>query len=117
MTRALSLHARVLRAARVALAAAIVVLGVGCKHAPSPSVDPLPSGAVPVPLAPTQLATTPPLPPQLPGAKAPQSFADLAAKADPAVVFVKTLQEHGQQPPHVDRQIERRQRVRDHVGD
>jgi serine protease Do len=28
-----------------------------------------------------------------PGAKAPSSFADLAAKADPAVVYVKTLQE------------------------
>jgi serine protease Do len=38
----------------------------------------------------------PPPPPSLPpppGADTPRSFADLAAKADPAVVFVKTLQE------------------------
>jgi serine protease Do len=76
----------------------VLVLGcaaLGCKRLPSAGVssDPLPSGAVAVPLAPPSLATTPPLPAALPGARAPQSFADLAAKADPAVVFVKTLQE------------------------
>lgn len=42
-------------------------------------------------------ATTPPPPPAplppAPGADTPKSFADLAAKADAAVVFVKTLQE------------------------
>jgi serine protease Do len=84
--------------ARVLLAALLIgstALFPACKHLPSSglSPDPLPSGAVPVPVAPTALATTPPLPAQLPGARAPQSFADLAAKADPAVVFVKTLQE------------------------
>jgi len=52
---------------------------------------PLPSGALPVTA--TALPTLSPLPAPLPGARAPQSFADLAAKADPAVVFVKTLQE------------------------
>ena len=44
-------------------------------------------------MAATALPTALPLPAPLPGARAPQSFADLAAKADPAVVFVKTLQE------------------------
>ena len=65
-----------------------------CKRLPtgaSTGVVPLPSGALPV--AATALPTTSPLPAPLPGARAPQSFADLAAKADPAVVFVKTLQE------------------------
>ena len=67
---------------------------LGCKRLPAGSTTggaPLPSGAVPV--AATALPTTAPLPAALPGARAPQSFADLAAKADPAVVFVKTLQE------------------------
>ena len=68
---------------------------LGCKRLPSvgstSTAVPLPSGAVPV--AVTALNTASPLPAPLPGARAPQSFADLAAKADPAVVFVKTLQE------------------------
>ncbi|MEO6600477.1 MAG: trypsin-like peptidase domain-containing protein [Polyangiaceae bacterium] len=65
-----------------------------CKRLPasgSSAAPALPSGAVPVTA--TALPTLSPLPAPLPGARAPQSFADLAAKADPAVVFVKTLQE------------------------
>lgn len=52
----------------------------------------VPSGAVVVTGSP--IVTPPPV--QVvapPGVQAPASFADLAAKADPAVVFVKTLQE------------------------
>lgn len=45
---------------------------------PAPAPTPTPSPRVPSP--------------PLPGAQAPQSFADLAAKADPAVIFVRTLQ-------------------------
>ena len=83
--------------ARIFLAALLLSLaGLSCKRlstasSSSTSAVPLPSGAVPV--AATALATTSPLPAPLPGARAPQSFAELAAKADPAVVFVKTLQE------------------------
>lgn len=83
--------------ARIVLAtllAGFTLLG-GCKRLStvSSSTGPaaLPSGALPV--AATALPTLSPLPAPLPGARAPQSFADLAAKADPAVVFVKTLQE------------------------
>jgi serine protease Do len=51
----------------------------------------LPSGAV---VASAPLVTPPPAPAvRLPGATTPQSFADLASAADPAVVFVRTLQE------------------------
>ena len=67
---------------------------LACKRLPaggSSGAAALPAGALPV--AATALQTTSPLPAPLPGARAPQSFADLAAKADPAVVFVKTLQE------------------------
>ena len=84
-------------AARIVLAAWVVSAAMlGCKRmsslgSSSSSAVPLPSGAVPV--AATALPTLSPLPAPLPGARAPQSFADLAAKADPAVVFVKTLQE------------------------
>ncbi len=51
----------------------------------------LPSGAVPV-----ASYTPPPPPPPLPVASGgpPTGFADLAARADPAVVFVKTLQQN-----------------------
>jgi serine protease Do len=54
----------------------------------------LPSGAVVLSALPPPppLPATPALPPG-PGAEAPASFAALAAAADPAVVFVKTLQE------------------------
>ncbi len=51
----------------------------------------LPSGAVLVPAAPIVTQSVQIVAP--PGVQAPSSFADLAAKADPAVVFVKTLQE------------------------
>jgi serine protease Do len=84
-------------AARTFLAALLVSTSLlGCKRlssvgSSSSSAVPLPSGALPV--AATALPTVAPLPAPLPGARAPQSFADLAAKADPAVVFVKTLQE------------------------
>jgi len=87
----LFLAAVLVRSALVLLA---LVACVGCKRSPSGAGSgpaPLPSGALPV--AATALPTALPLPAPLPGARAPQSFADLAAKADPAVVFVKTLQE------------------------
>ena len=67
----------------------------GCKR-PAPAGSggppPIPSGAMLVTSAP------PIVPPVVqlvapPGLQAPSSFAELAAKADPAVVFVKTLQE------------------------
>ena len=81
---------------RLFLAALLVSMALlACKRMPAvgstSSGAPLPSGAVPV-TAPA-LPPVSPLPAPLPGARAPQSFADLAAKADPAVVFVKTLQE------------------------
>ncbi|HWA77598.1 MAG TPA: trypsin-like peptidase domain-containing protein [Polyangiaceae bacterium] len=53
----------------------------------------LPSGAVPVAPLPPPVPAAP-----LPGASAPSSFADLVARADPAVVFVKTLQERRTYP-------------------
>jgi len=83
-----------LKRARLVLAISLCFsLDVGCKRPAAIGSGPvtLPSGATPV--APTALVTAPPLPAPLPGARAPQSFADLAARADPAVVFVKTLQE------------------------
>jgi len=79
---------------RLLLAALCCTAGLfGCKRLPAggSGAVALPSGALPV--AATALPTVAPLPAPLPGARAPQSFADLAAKADPAVVFVKTLQE------------------------
>jgi serine protease Do len=67
----------------------VAVLGlalVGCHRVSSTGAD---AGA--------PLASAPPLPPApagpAPPADAPRSFADLAAKADAAVVYVKTLQE------------------------
>jgi serine protease Do len=51
---------------------------------------PLPSGAIPV----TSFAVPPaPAPPSPAGASMPRTFAELAQRADPAVVFIKTLQE------------------------
>ncbi|HYP75130.1 MAG TPA: trypsin-like peptidase domain-containing protein [Polyangiaceae bacterium] len=83
-------------AARTLLAALLASIALlACKRLPAVGstggAAPLPSGALPVTA--TALPTALPLPAPLPGARAPQSFADLAAKADPAVVFVKTLQE------------------------
>lgn len=86
-------------AAAQALALAFVLaFGAACDRRLLPggsgSSHALPSGAV--------VLSAPPLPPPLPpppalppgaGVRAPVSFADLAAAADPAVVFVKTLQE------------------------
>lgn len=65
-----------------------------CKAKPKPAGGTgLPSGAIPV----SSLPLAPPPPPvaPLPSGAIPSSFADLAARADPAVVFVKTLQERG----------------------
>ncbi len=70
----------------------VLLLLVGCNPFQS-SPDPAPSastaGQQPVP-ATTPLVTKTVV--AAPGAAAPQSFADLAAKADPAVVFVETRQ-------------------------
>lgn len=80
--------------ARISFTLLLLALALfGCKRLVSVGTGSasLPSGAQPV--SATALPTALPLPAPLPGAKAPQSFADLAAKADPAVVFVKTLQE------------------------
>jgi serine protease Do len=74
---------------------AVLSLGaLGCKRlTPSPGAAPsaLPSGAVPVKAGPIVTQSVQVVAP--PGAQTPASFADLAAKADAAVVFVKTLQE------------------------
>jgi serine protease Do len=65
-----------------------------CKPKPKPGGGTgLPSGAIPVASLPV-LPAPPPLPP-LPSGAIPSSFAELAARADPGVVFVKTLQERG----------------------
>ena len=75
----------------VALALVLVccdLRGEAGRHSPTA----LPSGAVPV-SGNVAAAPTPRTIVVGPGARAPSSFADLAAKADPAVVFVKTLQE------------------------
>jgi serine protease Do len=71
----------------------LALLLCACKKpVPSGSTAPgLPSGAVPVTGAP--IVTQPVQVVAPPGAETPSSFAELAAKADPAVVFVKTLQE------------------------
>ena len=82
-------------------AAALLVLGLaalpGCnrRHVTpaSGAASALPSGAVLVAPPPPPLPAAP-----LPGANAPSSFADLVARADPAVVFVKTLQERRPYP-------------------
>lgn len=79
---------------RVLFAAALLPLGLlGCKRpaAVSSGPAPAPSGAVLVQGAPIVNNSVQVVAP--PGIQAPASFAELAAKADPAVVFVKTLQE------------------------
>jgi serine protease Do len=77
------------------IAAAILPLALAaCKRpgsATSGGPAPTPSGAVVVTGAPIVTQSVQVVGP--PGVQAPASFADLAAKADPAVVFVKTLQE------------------------
>jgi serine protease Do len=76
------------------LTLAALALG-GCKKpgasAGGGGTPPVPSGAVVVTGAP--IVTQPVQVVAPPGVQAPASFADLAAKADAAVVFVKTLQE------------------------
>lgn len=73
------------------LVAVGLLLVLGCDRKLSIGTRPLPSGAIPV------ASYVPPAPPppivSPPGAIVPASFAELAARADPAVVFVKTLQE------------------------
>jgi serine protease Do len=85
----------VTRRLRALLAAAsLPLLLLGCKRsgpAPVGGPAPAPSGAVMVQGAPIVNNSVQVVAP--PGIQAPASFADLAAKADPAVVFVKTLQE------------------------
>jgi serine protease Do len=77
------------------VAAALSLLSVACKRpTPTPSGSSptaAPSGAFIVQGAPIVNNSVQVVAP--PGIQAPASFADLAAKADPAVVFVKTLQE------------------------
>jgi serine protease Do len=76
------------------LAAGLSAFASGCKRPTAPSgaaASALPSGAIPVTGAPIVTQSVQVMAP--PGAQTPASFADLAAKADPAVVFVKTLQE------------------------
>ncbi|HLV66791.1 MAG TPA: trypsin-like peptidase domain-containing protein [Polyangiaceae bacterium] len=71
----------------------VVALGLAlsaCKRAAPPT--PGAASAVPVTALPPPPPSPPP-PPASPGALAPASFAELAAAADPAVVFVKTIQE------------------------
>jgi serine protease Do len=78
----------------VLFAVALLPFGpLGCKRpaAVSSGPAPAPSGAVLVQGAPIVNNSVQVVAP--PGIQAPASFADLAAKADPAVVFVKTLQE------------------------
>ena len=76
-------------------AAALSLTSVACKRPTPPpsgtSPSATPSGAIIVQGAPIVNNSVQVVAP--PGIQAPASFADLAAKADPAVVFVKTLQE------------------------
>ena len=75
-------------------AALLPLLLVDCKRPGAPAGSgpaATPSGAVLVTGAPIVTQSVQVVAP--PGVQAPSSFADLAAKADPAVVFVKTLQE------------------------
>lgn len=78
------------------IAAGAALLLAGCKRPAPPGAGSgtaaaVPSGAQPVTGAPIISQPVQVVAP--PGAQAPNTFADLAAKADPAVVFVKTLQE------------------------
>ena len=82
------------RLERLAILAACAPLLLGaCKRPTPPSggAGSLPSGALPVTGAPIISQPVQVVAP--PNAQAPGTFADLAAKADPAVVFVKTVQE------------------------
>lgn len=77
--------------ARAPILVAALSAALACKQEAPP---PTPGAASALPV--TALPPPPPSPPPptaAPGAQAPASFADLAANADPAVVFVKTIQE------------------------
>jgi serine protease Do len=65
----------------------LAAISVGCNHRASVTVD----GGVARPAPSTAAQPQPAMPPAPVGV--PPSFAELAARADPAVVFVKTLQE------------------------
>lgn len=68
----------------------LVLAASGCRRStPSGADAGAPSASATPVVAPTPAPQLPPAPP----ADTPKSFADLAAKADPAVGFVKTLQE------------------------
>ncbi len=67
---------------------ALSLLAFGCRHPATGAPDAGAMSAAPL----VSVAPTAPAPPP-PPADTPRSFADLAAKADPAVAFVKTLQE------------------------
>ena len=81
--------------ALLALAPFTLALALTSCKRPGGSVSgdqaPLPSGAVLVERTPPRPVARPA--PLVPGADAPKSFADLAERADSAVVYVKTLQE------------------------
>lgn len=73
-----------------------VMTPLGCKwRASTGTGSGLPSGAVAVSASAAALPPPPPIAPPavIPGVGAPGSFADLVARADPAVVFVRTVQE------------------------
>ncbi|HYO96470.1 MAG TPA: trypsin-like peptidase domain-containing protein [Polyangiaceae bacterium] len=78
----------------VALATCLTLLVACNRKLSTGSASGLPSGAVLVTAAPVVPPAAPPVVlPALTGVQAPASFADLAAQADPGVVFVKTRQE------------------------
>jgi serine protease Do len=80
-----------------ALLALLLLVDTGCDRLlpgkKSSGPGPIPSGAIALSPLPSLPVVPPPALPAGPGAQAPASFAALAAAADPAVVFVKTLQE------------------------
>jgi serine protease Do len=82
-----------LRSLLAVLGASALLLTAGCRNRAKSTASGLPSGAVSVPSA--LLALPPPPPPGPAPSGLPASFADLAARSDEAVVFVKTLQERG----------------------
>ncbi len=65
---------------------------LGCKPKSSGGTPALPSGAIAVSAVPLVPPPATPITP-VPAASAPSTFADLTARIDPAVVFVRTLQE------------------------
>jgi len=83
------------RVARLLLCVTLALLAFACgvlrRSDDADAGQALPPGATPA----TSAGVAPPARTIMvgPGVQAPSSFADLAAKADPAVVFVKTLQE------------------------